>query len=126
VGPGASSRISLNGGRYAIKQVLRPKEWMRSVAEGSHDVLENHKLTRKQHIQEVLLCGLRRVRGVSQAEIAYHTMGKTLDQLFGDHLSPLAREGLLVVNEDRVRCTPRGLLLLDSILVRVFDDMNFD
>ena len=79
IGPGSASRLSskelpLQKIRYAIKQIMNPNQWINSILSNAPTLsrdplgaLEFVKLSVKENIEEILLCGLRKVDGLSES-----------------------------------------------------------
>lgn len=65
-------------------------------------------LTVREQMEEYMFLGLRMVNGVSAAEFA-HAFGSPIEDVYGDVMRDLHKQGLLERAEDRIRLTQRGL-----------------
>ncbi len=102
IGPGAHGRR----GGVATQRHKKPENWLGALARTGHGIVEENEIAPAEQRIEALLMGLRLAEG-----IAYAPEG--LDLAAVDRL---AAEGLLERTPDRLRATPRGMLLLDGIL----------
>lgn len=65
-------------------------------------------LTMREQMEEYMFLGLRMTCGVSAAEFK-RIFGSPIENVYGDVMEDLHRQGLLVREEDRIRLTQRGL-----------------
>lgn len=72
------------------------------------DLLHRQILTPQEQMEEYMFLGLRMVCGVSAAAFA-RTFGISVEDVYGDVIGELHRQGLLVREGDRIRLTLRGL-----------------
>jgi oxygen-independent coproporphyrinogen-3 oxidase len=105
VGPGAHGR---RNGR-ATQRHRKPENWLSALARNGHGIVEETGLAPAEQRVEALLMGLRLAEG-----IPYTPEG--LDLAAVDRL---AVQGLLQRDAERLRVTPRGMLLLDGILAQI-------
>ena len=69
---------------------------------------------------ESVMLGLRMTEGIGESEfISMHGMG--FEQAFGGVLHALQKEGLLVMEDGRMRLTDRGMDVQNSVLVRLME-----
>jgi len=128
IGPGACGRLTdCNGQRFALKQILNPEKWMNAVFSNGHGSLDFSPLSSMEKFQEVLLCGLRQVSGISYENFRQAMGNFDFDELmvggrFYDTVQHLEKNGFLDLSEDGtfLRASPKGLLVLDSLLVDLF------
>jgi oxygen-independent coproporphyrinogen-3 oxidase len=104
IGPGAHGR---RGGR-ALRRHRKPENWLAALARQGHGIAEEAEISPKEQRVEALLMGLRLAEGVE-----WDPAGLDLGAV-----ERLCAEGLLERGE-RLRATPRGILLLDSILAEI-------
>ena len=105
VGPGAHGRR--NG--HATQRHRKPENWLSALARNDHGIVEETEIAPGEQRVEALLMGLRLAEG-----IPYTPEG--LDLAAVDRLSA---QGLLERTPERLRATPRGMLLLDGILAEI-------
>jgi putative oxygen-independent coproporphyrinogen III oxidase len=105
VGPGAHGRR----GNFATQRHRKPENWLAAVARNGHGIVEETAVPPQDARIEQLLMGLRLAEGIKFAP----------DGLDLAAVTRLERQGLLESNDDRLRATPRGMLLLDAILAEI-------
>lgn len=76
--------------------------------EPAADIPHRQVLTRQEQMEEYMFLGLRMICGISTAEFA-RTFGISIEDVYGEVIGDLRRQGLLVREEDRIRLTKRGL-----------------
>jgi putative oxygen-independent coproporphyrinogen III oxidase len=105
VGPGAHGRR--NG--TATQRHRKPENWLGALARNGHGIAEEVEISPREQRVEALLMGLRLAEG-----IPWRPDG--LDLAAVDRLS---NQGLVERTPERLRATPRGMLLLDGILAEI-------
>ncbi|MGO8800526.1 MAG: radical SAM family heme chaperone HemW [Roseiarcus sp.] len=113
VGPGAHGRLVTPAGRRAQATERHPEMWLTQVETEGHGLIENEVLTAEQQGDEFLLMGLRLREGVDPERFR-RLSGRALDQR---QVDSLAADGFVETDAaGRVRVTPRGAPLLDSVV----------
>ncbi len=113
VGPGAHGRLVTPAGRRAQATERHPEMWLTQVETEGHGLIENEVLTAEQQGDEFLLMGLRLRVGVDPERFR-RLSGRALDQR---QVDSLAADGFVETDAaGRVRVTPRGAPLLDSVV----------
>jgi oxygen-independent coproporphyrinogen-3 oxidase len=113
VGPGAHGR---RNDMRAVRH-RKPENFLAAVTRNGHGLVEEAALTSEEAAHEALVMGLRLAEGIEPEALA--------DQLEVDRLvdmqvvERLAGHGLLEWNGAKLRTTPAGRLLLDSILAEI-------
>jgi len=105
VGPGAHGRR----GGHATQRHRKPENWLSALARNGHGIAEESEIGARDARIEALLMGLRLAEGVAAAP----------DDLELDAVARLSAEGLVDYDGARLSATPRGMLLLDSLLAEV-------
>lgn len=105
VGPGAHGRR----GGVATQRHRKPENWLSALARNGHGIVEENEIAPEEQRIESLLMGLRLAEGIPYAP-------EGLDLAAVDRLSA---QGLLERTPERLRATPRGMLLLDGILAQI-------
>lgn len=111
VGPGAHGRVTHEGARIVLEAQRRPRDYIDAVRENGAGLILENALTGEEAADEALLMGLRIDEGVDVDRIA---------QLRGRPVNPkalawLAEEGLVTLGDGRVRLTPRGRIVANTI-----------
>jgi putative oxygen-independent coproporphyrinogen III oxidase len=113
VGPGAHGRLITPAGRRAQAAERHPEMWLTQVEAEGHGLVENELLTAEQQGDEFLLMGLRLREGVDPDRFR-RLSGRVLDRR---QVESLAADGFIETDAaGRVRVTPRGAPLLDSVV----------
>jgi oxygen-independent coproporphyrinogen-3 oxidase len=105
IGPGAHGRR--NG--QATQRHRKPENWLAAMARNGHGIVEEIPIPPGDQRVEALLMGLRLAEGIPWAP----------DGLDLDAVDRLAVQGLIARDAERLRVTPRGMLLLDAILPQI-------
>jgi oxygen-independent coproporphyrinogen-3 oxidase len=113
VGPGAHGRRT---GMRTVRH-KKPENFLSAVARNGHGLVEEEILTSEEAAREALVMGLRLAEGIEPAPLAERlAVPRLVDDVAVDRL---ARLGLLERAGARLRTTPAGRLLLDSILAEI-------
>jgi oxygen-independent coproporphyrinogen-3 oxidase len=113
IGPGAHGRLTRGATKLATATERKPEAWLELVERDGHGVLEQEQLGFEEQADELLLMGLRLTEGVDLAR---------WQQLSGRDPDPKREEFLLEhgfierIGNSRLRCTPSGMLILDSVV----------
>ena len=118
VGPGAHGRITVASGRLATESFRNPNEWLDQVKRMSSGESVRTKLSSKDISLEYLLMSLRTSQGMSL---------KRYDEMAGlpldfEKVASLEAMGLLESEEQTLRVTDSGRLLLNGILRELAPD----
>jgi putative oxygen-independent coproporphyrinogen III oxidase len=113
VGPGAHGR---RGGMRTVRH-KKPENFLSAVARNGHGLVEEESLAPSEAAHEALVMGLRLAEGIAPAELA-DRLG--VERLTDDRaVDRLAAHGLLERQGRKIRTTPKGRLVLDSILAEI-------
>ena len=114
VGPGAHGRLTLDGARTATEAERLPERWLRKVeSEGSS--LATEEIVPADAAREHLLMALRLREGLDIA--AYERQwGGALSQ---ERITALTENGLIGCENGRLRTTPQGRLVLNSVVAEL-------
>ena len=107
VGPGAHGRR----GGIATRRHRKPENWLAAIGRRANGIAEETMLDPRDQAVEALLMGLRLGEGVELSRV-----GNRLDPVA---VRRLERQGLVEASEARLRATPAGMLLLDSVLAEL-------
>ena len=109
VGPGAHGRRT----GHATQRHRKPENWLAAVARNGHGIQDEVPVSPDEQASEALLMGLRLAEGVDLARAG-------LRQSIDEHaVAELTRQGLLMLAGGRLRATPAGTLVLNSLLAEI-------
>jgi putative oxygen-independent coproporphyrinogen III oxidase len=116
MGPGAHGRFVEGGARSVTISEKMPERWLDKVESEGTGVAEEERLTTEQQGDEMLMMGLRLNEGIDV--LRYEAMaGRTFDL---KRLAVLQEEGMIEpIGNSGLRATPKGMILLDSVLVEL-------
>ena len=112
IGPGAHGRLTLSGGRVASVAPSDPARWLAMAERSAAPVWEATALTPLEQAEEYLMMGLRLSDGLSEERL--RTLGA--DRGLPLRISGLVDLGLLSREDDRIRATRRGRMVLNAVL----------
>lgn len=113
IGPGAHGRLSKGNTKVATATERHPETWLELVESRGHGIRDEEFLDHEEQADELLLMGLRLREGVDLAR---------WQALSGRSPDPKREEALLEygfierLGNSRLRCTPAGMLILDSVV----------
>src|SRR5258707_8163905 len=111
VGPGAHGRLTISERRLATQAERLPEHWLESI-EKKGSSLTLTEISPFEAAQENLLMHVRLAEGVNLS--AYRARWGRAPSL--DRIAKLRELGLVTVEDDRLAATPRGRLVLNSII----------
>ena len=113
IGPGAHGRLSVGREKLATATERQPEAWLSLVEEQGHGMVDQERLGQDEQADELLLMGLRLKEGIDLVR---------WQELSGREPDP-DREAFLIshgfierLGNSRLRCTPSGMLILDSVV----------
>lgn len=115
IGPGAHSRLSLDGQRVGFATELHPDTYLKRVSETGHGRTETERLSADAQADEYLLMGLRLSEGISRKRLA-RFRGADLN---ADRLARLTEDGLIIATPDRITVTQQGRMILNHVIERL-------
>ncbi|HXG78998.1 MAG TPA: radical SAM family heme chaperone HemW [Methyloceanibacter sp.] len=115
IGPGAHSRITVDGAKRAISTIKLPESWLAQVEKKGHGVDSEEALSGAEAAEEYLLMGLRLSEGIDLARLAA-LGGRALDE---ERIGALYSQGLLKRNGKRLSATPEGRLVLNRLILEL-------
>jgi oxygen-independent coproporphyrinogen-3 oxidase len=116
VGPGAHGRLTISERRLATYSERLPEKWLESV-EQRGSAFEIVEVARLDAAHEHLLMSVRLSEGV---DLEAYRMRWRLSPA-RDRIAKLQQLGLLEVHADHLKATPRGRLVLNSIIAELAD-----
>uniref|UniRef100_A0A8C8R6J1 Radical S-adenosyl methionine domain-containing protein n=1 Tax=Pelusios castaneus TaxID=367368 RepID=A0A8C8R6J1_9SAUR len=123
IGPGAHGRFVPRGSgdslREARIQTLEPDSWMKEVLNFGHGTRKRTALSQLEVLEEVLVLGLRTDVGITHQHWLQFAADLSLWDVFGTSadVKVLEDQGLLLLDNRGLRCSWKGLAVLDSLLL---------
>ncbi len=112
IGPGAHGRRL---GQRTVRH-KKPENFLAAVARNGHGLVEEEGLNPREAAYEALVMGLRLAAGIDTSELADRLGAALVDQAA---VCRLAGFGLVEQRGTRLTATPRGRLVLDSVLAEI-------
>ncbi|MBP6011764.1 MAG: coproporphyrinogen III oxidase [Alphaproteobacteria bacterium] len=109
IGPGAHGRLTVDGTKVATSTERQPEAWLKSVTAKGHGLDRWETVAPEEQGTEALLMGLRLSEGVDLAEIE-----RKLDRPLA--IAKLEAQNLITQHHGRLRATPQGRMVLNSVL----------
>ncbi|MFQ5903864.1 MAG: coproporphyrinogen III oxidase, partial [Candidatus Binatia bacterium] len=88
--------------------------YIRAIEHQGLAVLGEEHPTRRQQIGETMMLGLRLMEGVDLSAFA-RRFGQSFEELYPEALDTLMAEGLLILQGEHLRLTPKGVLLSNEV-----------
>ncbi len=123
LGVAAHSRLDCDPEMGAYKRFGNTRnleEYLRSMDLGVIPVEECRAIPNREAEFETLMLGLRVIMGVKEADFL-RRHGRTLQEAFGNKISPLVDRGLLEYDGGCLRLTRRGMDVQNAVLVELMD-----
>ncbi|XP_053158634.1 radical S-adenosyl methionine domain-containing protein 1, mitochondrial isoform X2 [Hemicordylus capensis] len=130
LGPGAHGRFVPWGDgkihREARIQTLEPDIWMKEVLAFGHGTRKRTPLSKLDVLEEVLMLGLRMDVGIVHQNWLQFVPNLSLWDVFGEskEVKELEEQGLLLLDNRGLRCSWKGLAVLDSLLLILLDQLQ--
>ena len=112
IGPGAHGRVQVGRTRNAQATEKHPEMWLAQVEIEGHGLITDEALSPEEQSDEYLLMGLRLTEGIDIHR--YEAIsGRRLSR---SQIESLAADGFVTEDDGRIRVTPMGAPLLDTIV----------
>jgi putative oxygen-independent coproporphyrinogen III oxidase len=112
VGPGAHGRLDLDGERIATRTEALPERWRELVKRQGHGMVDTSTVANEDAAREHLLMNLRLTGGIDLC--GYRARWNTTPS--AAKIATLIEQGLLQQEDNYLSATPRGRLLLNSVI----------
>jgi oxygen-independent coproporphyrinogen-3 oxidase len=101
--------------RIATETIKSPERWLEKVDQGGTGLVAETVLTPREHLEEVVMMGLRLNSGIDYADWQKRT-GLTLQGALNPAaVSRMVEEGFIAADEKHIKPTAKGALLLNRI-----------
>ncbi len=115
VGPGAHGRLLLDGNRVATTAEKLPERWREKVLDSGHGLTERNIIAREDAAREHLLMNLR-LRDGLDLDVYRARWGAPLSH---EKIRALEDNGFVVLNGAQLSATPKGRLVLNSVIAEL-------
>ncbi len=112
VGPGAHGRLMLDGSRIATAAEKLPERWRKNVLEHGHGLAERNAIENDDAAREHILMNLRLRAGIDLDD--YRARWGAAPSM--EKISTLAEQGLVTLEGAHLSATPKGRLVLNSVI----------
>lgn len=120
IGAGAHGRLRYkNGKRYETHCFFNPNDWSKNIQQNGNGFEIEKELTTQEQIEEILLMGLRTKFGINFRDIKQRFNIDLMSFLDEKKLSSFQKKKLLKCSKHNITLTPKGLMILDSILIKI-------
>lgn len=126
IGPGAHGRWrnAENGAWIATENIKSPERWLDAVERAKPEntgrgVQSEIVVTPQERTHELLMMGLRLTSGIDYADWQQRTGYNLRTSINRNNLAWMMQEGLLIADDQRLRTTARGALILNSITCKL-------
>lgn len=120
IGAGAHGRININQKRYSIQNLKKPLNWLDKTLKNKNGISIKNLLSKQEIIEEYLIMGLRIKDGIKienlQKNIDCNSFYDILDK---ENIEFLAKLNLIHANENNIKLTKKGFLLLNSVIEKL-------
>ena len=117
LGPGAHGRR----GGMATQRHKKPENWIGAVERNGHGLQAETRLAGRERAIEALMMGLRLIAGIDRQRFERVTGTALADFVDADGLAECRSLGLVDDGRRALRCTEKGLPLLDAILPKLVE-----
>ena len=121
LGVGLSAHSDLDGRRF-----YNPADWeayLHMVESDDPARLAEGTNTREDRMFERMMMGLRQVRGVDAARFA-RDFGIEIERVWPKTLAEMTHSGMMASHEERIFLTPRGMQVMNGVLVRLMEELD--
>lgn len=122
LGPGSHSRVNLLGKEDNISALMMwhaPSKWLQNIAQKQNAIQEQYVLSKKQIAIEILLMGLRLKEAIPLNRFNQLLQIDFDDIWQKDFINSLCKENLLLIEAKNMSVTPKGKLLLNSLVEKM-------
>ena len=123
IGAGAGAHSFVNGVR--TKNIADVNKYIDGLNSGIIHETESFMITPAESLKEIIFLGLRKTEGINLKDIPSSTIGdrEALKKLI-DASGEMICEGYLELNEDYLRLTRKGIVISNTIIVKLFEKLG--
>ena len=116
IGPGAHGRLADVDGFAATHQIHDPTRWLAAVEKNGYGTGKRRILSGRERAEEMLMTGLRLAEGLDIKAVSSATGVASSRLVDSNRLGHAINGGLLVRDGARLRTTPAGRLILNTLV----------
>lgn len=119
LGVGLGAHSDMDGRRF-----YNPSDWESYLQMAGSDAPQREwegSCSREERMFERMMMGLRQTRGVDAARFE-RDFGSAIEAIWPETIAEMTRENLLISNKERVFLTPRGMQVMNGVLVRLMEE----
>jgi len=130
IGPGAHGRLRPNNitgdVTCATHQIADPARWLNAVDTNGHATAKVRELSSIERMEELVMTGLRLVEGLDGERFQRQTGLALMAAVNIEAVAALQSAGLVVLDDQGLRATASGRLMLNVVIQRLLDDAPID
>ncbi len=116
IGPGAHGRLTIDGKKIATRGHRAPDIWLKQVAERGSGAHPFEPIAPDSRFEEALMMGLRLREGVALSRLSAEAGQDWRRKIDPERIRAMAGEGMLTLDDTRLRPTAAGLQRLNGLL----------
>ena len=119
LGVGLGAHSDMDGRRF-----YNPEDWESYMQLAESDAVQREwegDYSGKERMFERMMMGLRQTRGVDAVRFE-QDFGCTIQAIWPQTIAEMTREKLLVFHKERIHLTPRGMQVMNGVLVRLMEE----
>lgn len=113
IGVGAAAHSFYNGIRY--RNEANVEKYIKQMQTGNTSVVETHKNSLNDNIEEFMFLGLRKLRGISVTEFS-RRFNKNIFSVYGEVINKYVDDKLLIIEGDNLFLSDRGIEISNYVM----------
>jgi oxygen-independent coproporphyrinogen-3 oxidase len=110
---GSGSHSYIGGIRYRNEEDI--EKYVQMIREKGTSVIEEHKNSQEDEMEEFMFMGLRKIEGISEVEFK-NRFKISIDEIYKDIINKFLNVNLLVRNNSRIYLTEKGIELSNQVM----------
>lgn len=115
IGPGAHSRVAMNGNKYELIKINSPLSWKNEVQRNKLALSQFKALTEMEKLAEIVITGLRLVEGINFSDLYSKVDPDIVDKIITPEKINFLRKNRLMRNK-KFQLTKSGLERMNSVI----------
>jgi oxygen-independent coproporphyrinogen-3 oxidase len=122
IGPGATSRIIIDGNMFAISIEEDHKAWLEKLNKDLETIIEKENLSHTQVAYEYIMMNIRKAKGMDISDFRFKFNRDIYKYIDTKALNSFQINGLLDYNNEKILVTKSGRIFLDKIITDIISD----